>query len=609
MAPVRGSSLLLILASAAMHVAGEHAAPDPRQPQTNAKQSDPPAASHRSSTSAKFLRAPPLSEMRADLQQAVAEALGVGHDVHHKHLMSTRARLQPMWRALAKNEQGRIDQRSLRYTLHRYFLHRYGLSLIGLEPLHAKNSQEQAEAALLTVYAPKFVREVLGGKAAGGGFAIEEVAALIAVLERLVREGGHENLEKSYASTGYDMQQWLTRADLRKVMENYMLRWMLGQDDEGVEMLEENRTLLYESFEDWDELVAFAEGRIRAFEYERWSRPMPSTKRVNGPDSMGAWAPLQPLFSFADAQVVVSGITTSFGRYWETECVRVKKSLLSLDRRKNGRVRMTDFHGAALNGEWRFSESTEYLRQQGALDESSTLHGPQVIVPNYLQATSNCIVLQEHFRVCCANECEDHMIELEALLGSPLALPEEVLEAIANITTGDDNPPEIDGTLTSQLNEIANANNGRIPLHGRLFAQWMHFVFPAECAFPHKSGTVSTATPQEYGGNYLASVEELSKNAEANNTNAQLDAEAAQVELQEKAQDLSQWSQEEELLSEHIHLHAPWELRLPVAGLAVATCALAVLCLLGTSSRSAKGSRSLLPTSIGFGSSSHAHYV
>merc|ERR1712226_1692742 len=43
--------------------------------------------------------------------------------------------------------------------------------------------------------------------------------------------------------------------------------------------------------------------------------------------------------------------------------------------------------------------------------------------------------------------------------------------------------------LLRQLDEIANMNGGRVPLHGRLFAQWMHSAYPQECPFPHVSGT------------------------------------------------------------------------------------------------------------------------
>ncbi len=39
---------------------------------------------------------------------------------------------------------------------------------------------------------------------------------------------------------------------------------------------------------------------------------------------------------------------------------------------------------------------------------------------------------------------------------------------------------------------------GRVPLHGRLFAQWMHHVFPRECPYPHVAGTVNPLRPEDF---------------------------------------------------------------------------------------------------------------
>jgi len=39
------------------------------------------------------------------------------------------------------------------------------------------------------------------------------------------------------------------------------------------------------------------------------------------------------------------------------------------------------------------------------------------------------------------------------------------------------------------LQEVADAHDGRVPIHGRLFAQWLHHLFPHECPYPHLSGS------------------------------------------------------------------------------------------------------------------------
>jgi hypothetical protein len=56
-----------------------------------------------------------------------------------------------------------------------------------------------------------------------------------------------------------------------------------------------------------------------------------------------------------------------------------------------GRVPLSKFYGKSItDAEWRFGESESYLRERGALDETSARLGQQVIIPNYIQGASNC---------------------------------------------------------------------------------------------------------------------------------------------------------------------------------------------------------------------------
>merc|ERR1711933_637711 len=45
-------------------------------------------------------------------------------------------------------------------------------------------------------------------------------------------------------------------------------------------------------------------------------------------------------------------------------------------------------------------------------------------------------------------------------------------------------PRQLHSQLEDKLYEVAARHGGRVPLHGRLFAQWMHFAFPLECPYP-----------------------------------------------------------------------------------------------------------------------------
>merc|ERR1719221_378399 len=101
----------------------------------------------------------------------------------------------------------------------------------------------------------------------------------------------------------------------------------------------------------------------------------------------------------------------------------MKVSLVGMDSRNTGRVPLSKFYNTAINTDWRFGESESYLRELGALDESSSWTGPQVIIPNYIQSTSNCIVSSSHYLVCCVNDCESLLGEIESAVGAPTAPP------------------------------------------------------------------------------------------------------------------------------------------------------------------------------------------
>merc|ERR1719476_151630 len=91
-----------------------------------------------------------------------------------------------------------------------------------------------------------------------------------------------------------------------------------------------------------------------------------------------------------------------------------------------------------------------------------------------------------------------------------------------------------------------------VPLHGRLFAQWLHHAYPRECPYPHLSGTVSQQSPDEWedsGSDSIASEEEMLQ------FTAPAAAANATVSNQESASDIGMtealiWTPEEELLVE-----------------------------------------------------------
>jgi len=308
--------------------------------------------------------------------------------------------------------------------------------------------------------------------------------------------------------------------------------------DEVMDYLGKPRELA-QIFPHWDKIVHFAHGQVAALNYQRQHHPKLSSGTSGG-------NALLPRYSFEDAHAVVGTITSSFASFWESECQEMKRKLSTLDRQHTGRVPLSKFYGKSLtDSEWRFGESESYLRDLGALDETSWL-GKQVIIPNYIQGANNCIVAASHYMICCINECEPIMAEIETEVGAPLARPTQLLELVGNMTLADDDGLKLDASLVSQLESIASANGGQVPIHGRLFAQWLHYVFPRDCPFPHKVGTAQALSPTQYGEGYLASDNEIETHAK--DTSAEVPLATMD---KEELQWMSQWSHDEELIANY----------------------------------------------------------
>merc|ERR1719345_686241 len=191
----------------------------------------------------------------------------------------------------------------------------------------------------------------------------------------------------------------------------------------------------------------------------------------------------------------------------------MKASLLKIEDPGTGRVRLSEFYKPALDGHWQFQESAAYLRQLGALDETEP-EKPRVIIANFLTSPSNCIASSSFYSVCCMDECEGLLSHLEQVIASPEATSTQIARIVSDLSSSSVVAPrKLSPALLGRLGEIAAEHGGSVPLHGRLFAQWMHHAFPRECPYPHVAGTINPQTPDEWlestGGETTASTEEM----------------------------------------------------------------------------------------------------
>jgi len=408
----------------------------------------------------------------------------VGRD----HRMATESRvdrleqaIRPMFTAMPKDAQGHVDATSVRYLLHRLFVQRHGWFVIGLD--NAGESWNSSSPAAVFQDHAEGHHALFNDHLSRKGFALHQVAVFAAALETLVHGESLERLEAAYRVLGLSRSETLSEEEAVQAIRAYML--IYNQMPQRLELSELTRRQfdimdrtagsLYST---WSETQKFAQGiRNRILEDVAF-------------DERNTWE---------TNLRIVEEIAERHGRWQDQDCHVLKGMLMDLETPGSGRVRLDNFYRNRLdNKSWNFVESVPYLRQLGALDESDPKQA-SVIITNYLTSPSNCVSSSKFYSVCCIDQCEQLLSVLEQRIADPYATPAQVVGLISTLPSDTVQAPRIlSGALTQRLEEIAKLHDGRIPLHGRLFAQWMHHAYPHECPFPHVSGTTNPLTPEKF---------------------------------------------------------------------------------------------------------------
>merc|ERR1719163_2054968 len=294
-----------------------------------------------------------------------------------------------------------------------------------------------------------------------------------------------------------------------------------------------------EYFPNWHDLLFWVEDVRQSVAYTQRGRHNPF---------VGGALPLEAIGP------VVSEVPRQFGRWHDSLCMGLKKTLVSLG--SSGRVGLPEFYGGENPGQdWQFMESVDYLRQLGALDESDPRR-LRVIVPNYLIGPNNCLEASPMHTYCCKDECGELMAEVERGVAAPAGAPDTIANIVSQISSDSvDAPRNLTVDLMGKLEAVARRHGGRVPLHGRLFAQWMHHAFPNECPHPHISGTTAPKTTEAFtkiGGKVSVTAMERAQH---------IAAHTAPKKSQEESVESLLWSEDEELLSyDDLDLQYPWKI-------------------------------------------------
>jgi len=296
---------------------------------------------------------------------------------------------------------------------------------------------------------------------------------------------------------------------------------------------------------------------------EAWLRNVEATPLTNiGEDEV----------EFSTAATIASDIGQKYGPYNDAECQKIKKTLMGAWSKgaTTGRVRLVDFYKLGFElDEFNFAEKPDFLRSMGALDDTNA-SSPLVIIPNYVQSMPNCLQATSIYSICCRNECEDLMTEIEKAVAAPTAKPQQIADVVRSLSSPTVVAPrEIPANLMSRLEDMAARHGGEVNIHGRLFNQWMHHAFPSECPFPHESGKVEPVNSEKWLNEDLEASEEERR--------AHIDSDTCSPEQAAAEYDAElPWSDMEELVSSEAHR------RLDASGTAekhAGTCWILLLCV------------------------------
>jgi hypothetical protein len=430
----------------------------------------------------------------------------------------------------------------MRYSVQRYFSQEYGWILKGFEPYAVAANISDVDGVMQSKL-PEYIRTALEDKFSHSGFSLEDLAVMVAAVERLTFDEVIRGVELAFKLNNKQLTDALDLQSFLDVLTSYLITEMLeGTSNEFAQHADDKKNIL-ELYPHWPTSFEFMQDLVHSQQFAKLPRLNPFSDHG--------------VYHFDDATRIAQRVSEVFASWSNHECHEIKEPLVEMDIHKTGRVKLAQFYGKGQGSGWQYAEASEYLRQLGALDESSTLLGPQVIIPNYVSGMSNCITSAQYYSICCLNECDKVFQHLEASIPSSSATTAQIITAVesmpdvASIESGN-----VSEALRSKLQEVAAIHNGKVPLHGRLLAQWLHYVFPQDCPFPHVAGTVNPQTPMKFEESLgqdstTASEEEVEQFLKANS--AQLgpspDAGAAMWNLKEHILDASTPSDQSSSLS------------------------------------------------------------
>eukprot|EP00439_Symbiodinium_sp_Y106_P064374 s796_g10.t1 len=266
----------------------------------------------------------------------------------------------------------------------------HGWLIKGLEPHgHQADMSQVHEVNILQDKAPALVESLLEAQRKGRGLALADAVAMLATLERLIFEEAVILLQAAYRLNSIAPVEQVDERAMHEVLSSYLVLFEMGQkaDLNNTDLHRALKARAAEVSSNWPLLVEFEQDSLHNYVY--------ANKDTRNP-FVG-----EELFDFEDAVTIVEGMAHGYGKWQNTECQQMKHELMDLDSEGNGLVPLGRFYSQPENAEYHFTETREYLRQIGALQEAQLAEEhltSQVIVEDVLELSwsdQELLVVQE----------------------------------------------------------------------------------------------------------------------------------------------------------------------------------------------------------------------
>jgi len=426
---------------------------------------------------------------KSALQQAVEQAL---RGEAAERLLAVETSVRPTYEAFPKNSMGRIPASEIFSAIVRgYFAKEHGWLLAGLAPPNlTPKPTEVHEALVLRERAPKLAEALEELRRSDRGLSLGDVVGTVAAIEHLLLDESEALLQGAYILNEHTVDSELGREALEEVLFSFLLLVRHGHPYNLTDVGQHQRmkTRARATTDEWMHLQDFAREAIK-------------TSGLGEP------------FAFAGVAKMARDLNLGYGKWQNSECVQMKATLMDLGAGSggSGAVAFSRFHEERKHPSFQFTESLDYLRKYGLLEEPEGGE-PLVLLANYLLAPSNCIASSKHYSICCLNECEAVTSDLELRVQAPVWPADRLLEAVGQVSSSSLRAPrELPEALGQELRAVAAQHEGAVPLHSREFREWLHAAFPNECPLPTASEGAAEEWERKSAESWLATQEECTR--------------------------------------------------------------------------------------------------